>query len=483
MYQSKLIETLKVLSATELNRLDKYVRSPYFNPNKDIIRLFELIKPYHPTFASNRLAKEMIYEALFPEETYKDDKLRKIRNYLLDLVYGFLAQEKRGNDKFVQHLAIIQGLDSLGLKEEAKRLIPKGRKLYSKPQKLEVDYFEHQFLLEILDLEFSFAEHSRPKEKSFEKVLLPLDLYYLLNKLRLGCSLFNRAKIVDEIVNMAYWEHFLTFASHAFENYKKNLDQHTKGFPLVYTYYLTLSLFKKGDSYYENFKTYVQEFNVRWVDHYRLELMGYGVNFCIRKCVQGEITYLEEMFFWYKQLAQQQLISTHSSFFLNAYKNMVTLGLSLKAFDWTENIIENHKENLPESYREIAVSYNLANLYFHQQKYQLANKELLKVIDFPDPFYKISTDILRIKLFYEMDKEEVDIIRLCKNLEKYISRDKKLAGNKKTAYKKFCRLTRKLLDARHDRVKLAKFETELKKHEFLHDKVWLEEKIQTTGDR
>jgi hypothetical protein len=44
MRETKLYSTLVELDGFELNRLHRFIQSPYFNQNESIIRLFEWIK-------------------------------------------------------------------------------------------------------------------------------------------------------------------------------------------------------------------------------------------------------------------------------------------------------------------------------------------------------------------------------------------------------------------------------------------------------
>ena len=44
MRQSKLFQVIEQLDGYELNRLHRFIISPYFNRNESIMRLFEFVK-------------------------------------------------------------------------------------------------------------------------------------------------------------------------------------------------------------------------------------------------------------------------------------------------------------------------------------------------------------------------------------------------------------------------------------------------------
>jgi len=69
MNKSRLIEVLKSLSKWEMQRLEKYLASPYHNTRADVIALYE-----HIAFALREnleaaLDKKYTYEKLFPNRT------------------------------------------------------------------------------------------------------------------------------------------------------------------------------------------------------------------------------------------------------------------------------------------------------------------------------------------------------------------------------------------------------------------------------
>src|SRR5688572_9182411 len=94
MRDTKLYKALVQLSGHELNRLYRFIVSPYFNRNDSIIKLFEWIKGDLKSEAHLDITKEELWQICYGnEEEYQDGRFRKLQSDLLRLVEDFYAQE------------------------------------------------------------------------------------------------------------------------------------------------------------------------------------------------------------------------------------------------------------------------------------------------------------------------------------------------------------------------------------------------------
>ena len=94
MYNSRLLQLLKILHEDELSQFRKYLASPYFNERPKALELFSLLEKYHPEFSSTKLVKEKIFKRIYPGEEYKDIKLRQLMSYMAGLTENFLLLRK-----------------------------------------------------------------------------------------------------------------------------------------------------------------------------------------------------------------------------------------------------------------------------------------------------------------------------------------------------------------------------------------------------
>ena len=100
MVNSNLLQLVSKLTSSELKEFGDYVRSPFFNKNEGVIKLFDYLKRHHPDFDQMNFEKEFVYKKLFPSVEYDDAFMRKLMFNLAKLVEDFLSYKFYSNDKF-----------------------------------------------------------------------------------------------------------------------------------------------------------------------------------------------------------------------------------------------------------------------------------------------------------------------------------------------------------------------------------------------
>ncbi len=73
--KTRLIQQLKSLTFKENSHLERYLRSPFFNNNQNILNLYEYLNNFHPEFRDESLTKKAMFNHAFPGETYEVKKL------------------------------------------------------------------------------------------------------------------------------------------------------------------------------------------------------------------------------------------------------------------------------------------------------------------------------------------------------------------------------------------------------------------------
>ncbi len=93
MHESPLVQTLQLLTAEEMEDLEKFVSSPIFNEANrfhDTVRLFEYLRAHHPHFSSPDLDKDAAGRALFPTRNQPENELERTMAQLMHIVKQFI---------------------------------------------------------------------------------------------------------------------------------------------------------------------------------------------------------------------------------------------------------------------------------------------------------------------------------------------------------------------------------------------------------
>ncbi len=128
------------------------------------------------------------------------------------------------------------------------------------------------------------------------------------------------------------------------------------------------------------------------------------------------------------------------------YINIVTAGIRLEDYEWTENFINEYRESLHPNNQHNVYIYNLAALYYAQRDYKRA-LQLLHDVEFTDAFYHLSAKIIPLKSYYDLEEIEA-FISLAEATRIYITRNRQLSDYQKRSNANFLKLATRLLQIR-----------------------------------
>ena len=199
-------------------------------------------------------------------------------------------------------------------------------------------------------------------------------------------------------------------------------------------------------------------------------------NYCALKINQGKREYYREMFDVFKKIIQKEILLEEETLSEGIFKNIVTVGLGVGAFEWIEQFIEEYAPYLPASTRENARTFNLAYLFFYQKKYSNVI-ELLQNVEYSDVTYVLGSKLILIQTYYEL--QEVFVMdSLIDSFRIFIRRNKVLSKNLKREYINYLSFVKKLADLRLLGQKATEtFKGKIQASSSSTSKKWLLEKI------
>jgi len=112
---NKLLSIIDTFSKVELNRLSKFIDSPYFNVNDDITILYKtIISKFEKGL---EFEKEELWQPIAKSKEFDSLRLRKISSDLLKLVEQFLAQEVFESKKILKANYLLEAAGKKDLKK------------------------------------------------------------------------------------------------------------------------------------------------------------------------------------------------------------------------------------------------------------------------------------------------------------------------------------------------------------------------------
>lgn len=475
---TKLIRAVRLLSPDERRQFRDFAHSPYFNKHDKVQLLSDLITDDSVLNKADDWTKHDIARHLFPGEVFHEQRVSDVMTYTYRLLSTFLQQQAFEGDKMTAHYCKSHAYREKGFDKEFLRIINQS------PLRLDQDALTPEDFLYSYQIEgeadqFHLARDSRTKDKSIERKTRALDLFFLSEKLYNTCEMLNRQNIVN-----------VEFAIDMVEEVQQYIDNHfddVSCYPYIAIYYHVLQTLRdpEEEDHYQRLVQLLETYNQKFDQEELRRMYDYAENYCIKKINQGQNDYLNEIFKLYKQLLQTGVILQDGLLTEGDFKNIVTVGTRLGAFDWTEQFIYNYQYYLPQEARENAFTYNLATLYYAQERYDDA-LPLLQTVEFNNVVYNLGARSMLLKIYY--DQEEYDpLFSLIDSFDSYLRRNQTLSNYQYLAHKNLLKLVKRLANLRIRQVSSRKktlqkdlqaLQKRIQATEEIVNLKWLEEKVE-----
>lgn len=131
MIKSSLLEILRTFSKQELIKFEDFIRSPYFNKNENVLKLFLVIKKYAPAFNDPDLNKEIVWKSLFPGMKYNYGKMKNVIHDLNQLAEKFIRLEHAERNEIRKDYQLLEVLFERNILNLLKRKFSSFEKDYS----------------------------------------------------------------------------------------------------------------------------------------------------------------------------------------------------------------------------------------------------------------------------------------------------------------------------------------------------------------
>jgi hypothetical protein len=105
-----MFDYFKELTSSELCEFEKFIYSPYFTTQKNLVRLFEYLKKKYPDISNEDISKENISINIYDEEKVNDVKIRKLISEFSQLMEKFYIQLEVDKDDIRKRILLLTSL-------------------------------------------------------------------------------------------------------------------------------------------------------------------------------------------------------------------------------------------------------------------------------------------------------------------------------------------------------------------------------------
>lgn len=462
MQNSKLILLLQTFDASELRAFKDFVESPYFNKNKELVRLNRHLKKLASrNFPEKKLTREAVFKAVYPGQAHDDKQLNYAASLLLKLAERFIALQRYERAGILPDYHLLSEYVQRGQDKNYNYIFQQASdRVEAIPHQDAEYYFQRHLLSEVADVHFS-RQNIRRYDQNLQQATDFLDVFFLAKKLRYICNMLDQQKFIsaDYQLNML----------NEIKSYLKKRDYNQV--PAIHLYHLLLLALteSKPGSYFENYTQELRRSVSCFSPGEQRSLYHFAINFCIHQIRLGNKKYAQNLMDLYREGVDNQVLLENEQLSPWTFKNMVKLGLGLGRYTWVEDFVTHYSEKLEKSKRTDAYHFNLADLNYHRKNYDLALQHLNQV-EFSDIHYHLGAKVMLLKIYYET-KETEAFQSLLSTFKIFLHRNKNVPGEVKEPYLNFVNLLHELYKSgkeKHDVLRNKVQETMM-----LSDRSWL----------
>jgi len=428
MENSKLIKSLKCLSQEEIQSFRAFVHSPYFNSSQKLIIFLD-------TILAGYMTEDGLPGRAKQSKAFAGSRVQDIMHRLMNLLEQFLAFEKMKENAFIQKLHLMNAAYEKEIGPMIKGIEKDLDTLLDQRTFRDNNYFYESYQIHA-ERDYSFRILGKITENSsLQNKTGQLDLFYLSLKLKDSCELLNRRNIVSANYDFRLADTLVGYLKEYPEGYQEH--------PAIKIYldiYTMLSE-EENESYFFSLVELVRKNEAFFPQEELLTMYTYLQNYCIRRVNQAKPQFFLHLFEIYKHILGNGLVFGNNKNMQWDFKNFVSLGLRIKEYDWTLNIIDQFKDKLPSFIKVNAYSYNLANYYYETGAYKKATK-LLNSVDFTDIYYSLGAKAMLLKIYYQVEEAE-SFYALVSSFGIYLRRNKLISKDNLEVYNNLLRFTKK----------------------------------------
>ncbi len=473
---SKLLVLLNTFSAEEFRLFGDFVNSRFFNSSEQLIKFYDIISKHFPGLT--HLEKKDIFSGLYPNEEYKDKRIRDLLSRMLNLAEDFLAHyELMQNEVTKKHFTLVQ-LDGRNLEKHFVAVSKEFDKVIENNRPIDGDYLLSKYSVFRMKREFLQRFVALGKRSSlFEDMNAEMNMfvnYTVFRILEYGVFIYGQKFFFNENYEMKLLDIIVEFIN-------KNPEFKI---PIIEIYHKMIVLIKNPDdvSIYYEIRDLLEKHKSSIHRKTLNSLLVNLFNYTKIESIKGKPHLKAENYRLLKESIENGLYPREGIFFPeNSYITVVSTGLQHRDFEWTEKFMNDFVKLLPPERQENAYNYCKSIFNYRIKNYGEALEGLARV-SIDDFFYQLRVKNYQLRIYFETGEFEtantcIDSYRHFINTQKY------LPDHLRIRYTNFINLTHRLVNISlgGNRNNLFEIEHDLEKLDpsKVENRTWLIDRLNT----
>lgn len=464
---------MKTFSPSEIKKFSDFVHSPFFNKNKNVRRLSDVIIKFYPGFKSDLLNEEKIFKEVFADEKFDYFKIKNLSSDLYSLGLNFLKLTPNPSTEFTPDYNLIVQLRRRKLFNLHGKLVKSLEKAFSGKQvKDDAFLYDHYLVskesqfVDLFEKPSSISGIVNEFESFFEYLINNLLLYY---NLLIHISKENNIKL--DIKMMKEVADYLEQGP-------------VSGHPVTLSYqYLILLKIKNKEEYYFKLKEHYFKNFEHMTEYYAYTVHMYMFGYCADQYnFAGDRRFIREGYELYKHSYLHNRVTSGELLYPD-FVNYIKIFVRAGDISLARKFIADYSPQLPAEQLDNCLNYSNAYISHYEGDYGKALK-LISMVSFPLAILKVQARIMQVQLNFQLGYYE-ETRSLIDSFKKTFIKEAVISEDFKESILSFLKLTVNLINLNQETDKKKRF-TEAKrlleiveKNQMNHFgiKFWLEDRL------
>lgn len=483
MTESSLILLLKKFDKQQLKDFNNFVKSPFFNTNNALIKLYEYIRKLYPEYNPEKLEKEHVYKKLFGKTEYNDGFIRVLMSNLQSLAEEYLTYIEFRRNPLIKKKYLLDGLNYIGARKHAEKVLNEGLKIVDKMTPENPDDYLGMYYIEfykkyLYSTQFVVNKNNKPVNNLYDE-----QKYFIYSfLLRILANHFyhlNQKQVINYEPKLIFLDEIITFL----DKNPEFLEAH-----ILNITYLRVLLLKNNniEDYYRLKKVFYEVFDkIDKKDAFNT--VAIILNYCQKNYNQTDNELFQNEKFDILKFGVKHNLNTFEKdegFDGSRFNNIVNTALDFDEIEWAENFIKHYGRELKPDKREYLVAFTKAMVSFSKKEYDEALALLARLQNPADTTEKFNLKTIQLRIYFEknyIDQAESTV----DSFRHIIQNDKVLPETYKEAHKNFYFFYQKLLSLKqkNDKTVISDLKEKLNSTTNIVCKKWLKEKIKEAEEQ
>lgn len=435
LFSSKFVKLIKAWNEEEIKSFELWLRSPWCNSNKNLIRLMDRMKKYHPDFNDSKVTKEKLFAKILPNGKYSDRRMNNILSEAYLAAEKFMVFQRFEKEQSLQKDLLTQEFQSRYLDDWFFRDI---QKEIDRLEKKEVkDWEDHLDLFRMYRRVYHHPDAnmrmSEVGKNVFNKMSEEIKIIYLLEKaINISESLSRNRMLKDQSYLVGKEKRSWLEVS---ENVKNDsIELYRLRF--IESEDPVIKFFKIKEQYLSS----CNNLNSREDKIHLLSLL----NDCLILIKKGQLEISESLPLYKLGLERRSLLS-NGILSRTTFTAIVTTSNSIGDFRFTKKFINNYVNKLEEDVQDDCYYWALGHTAYWEGNLEDC-LEILQKRDFKVNYFQLITKVLRTQAYFDIalidSSYESYLFNFFDTFEKWLNREKVWSVSVKKSFLSFVQIAR-----------------------------------------